>query len=79
MRSVDPQSEHHFVKYLIRPRNVGSWTMRSYTCVDTAKTTKLTHFSTAVSNVTLFDSYMAALFASAEGNLAATSIEAEQN
>ncbi len=46
--------------------------------MDIAKTTKLVHFTTA-SNVALFGSYMAALFASAEGNVAATSIEAAQN
>lgn len=47
--------------------------------MDIAKTTKLVHFTTAASNVALFGSYMAALFASAEGNVAATSIEAAQN
>ena len=47
--------------------------------MDVAKRTKLARFTTAASNVALFGSYMAALFASAEGNVATTSIEAAQN
>ncbi|MGD0317200.1 MAG: hypothetical protein ABSB37_14895 [Xanthobacteraceae bacterium] len=39
----------------------------------------MARFTTAASNVALFGSYMAALFASAEGNVATTSIEAAQN
>lgn len=37
------------------------------------------HFTTAASNFAMFGSYMAALFASADGSVAATSIEAAQN
>src|SRR5208283_4182550 len=74
MRSADPQSEHHFVKCLIRPPQcrqseyeiIPAWTLRKRRNWSISPPPPATSPCSA----------LAALFASAEGSVAATSIEA---